>query len=117
MKAIRMENSTDTGNESRLNNLLVAYREACTIPEAHPNFMPGLWARIESRERSNSIFGRMARGLVTAALAASVVLGLIGVVQEANVPLNGTYIEAVAADHMSNLEAFHLDRISEIEFR
>ena len=112
-----MDTSTGTENESRLNQLLVAYREACAVPEAGTNFMPELWARIESRERSNNIFGRMAKTLVTAALAASVVLGLIGVVQDANTPLNGTYIEAVAADQVATLEPFHLERISEIEFR
>ena len=112
-----MDNTPDTGKESRLNELFVVYREACVAPEADPGFMPALWARIESRERSNNIFGRMAKTLVTAALAASVVLGLIGVFQDANTPLNGTYIEAVAADQVATLEPFHLERISEIEFR
>lgn len=112
-----MDNTPDTGKESRLNELFVVYREACVAPEADPGFMPALWARIESRERSDNVFGRMAKTLVTAALAASVLLSLMVGLQEANEPLNGTYMEAVAADHVSDLEPFHLERISEIEFR
>jgi len=76
------------------------------VPEASPNFMPGLWARVEARESSRNIFGRMARALVTAALAASVVIGLLVSFEEANQPLTGTYIEAVAADRVSTLEPF-----------
>jgi hypothetical protein len=102
--------------ETRLNELFVAYRDACPVPEGSANFMPGLWARVEARERSGNILGRMAKALVTAALAASVVLGLLVSFREANEPLNGTYIDAMTADHVATLEPFHLERISELEF-
>ena len=119
-----MDNFRDHGKEmhsaaqeKRLSELFVAYREACVVPEGSSDFMPGLWARVEARERSGNIFSRMAKGVVTAALAASVVIGLLVTFVESNQPLNGTYIEAVAADHVSTLEPFHLERISELEFQ
>src|SRR5438128_1328225 len=86
---------SDLKKDARLNELFLAYRDACVVPGASPNFMPGLWARVEARENSRNIFGRMARALVTAALAASVVLGLLVSFEEANQPLTGTYIEAL----------------------
>ena len=64
--------------EARLDELFLAYREAYPDPEPSVNFTPKLWARIEAREVSTNLFGRMAKALVTAALAASVILGLIG---------------------------------------
>lgn len=103
--------------EVRLNELFLAYREACVVPEASTNFMPGLWARVEAREGSRNLLGRMAKQLVTAALAASVLLGLLASVEEANQPLNGTYIEALAADQVASLEPMHLERISELEYK
>jgi hypothetical protein len=103
--------------EARLNELFLAYRDACFIPEPSPNFMPGLWARVEARERSGNLLGRMAKGFVTAALAASALIGLLVSFEESNAPLTGTYIEAVAADHVATLEPFHLERISELEFQ
>lgn len=102
--------------ETRLNELFVAYRDACVSPQAGANFMPGVWARVEARERSGNLMRRMARALVTVSVAASVVIGLLVTFQEANAPLNGTYMEAVAADHVATLEPFHLERISELEF-
>jgi hypothetical protein len=39
--------------------------------------MPELWAKIEARQASTTIFNRMAKALVTAALGASVVMGLL----------------------------------------
>jgi hypothetical protein len=111
------ENSRNSAQDQRLNELFLAYREACVEPEAGVNFMPGLWARVEARERSGNILGRMAKAVVTAALAASVVIGLVVTFEESNRPLNGTYIEAVTADHVSTLETFHLERISELEFQ
>src|SRR5262245_29520011 len=116
-----MEDFRDPGRESeqeaRLNELFLAYRDAAVVPEPSATFMPALWARVEARERSGNVLGRMAKALVTAALAASVVLGLLVSVEESNQPLNSTYIEAVAADHVATLEPFHLERISELEYQ
>jgi hypothetical protein len=106
----------DIAASDALDNLLHAYREACPDPEPGVNFMPQLWAKIEARENSSNLFGRMAKALVTAALAASVILGLLmSISRQTSVNYNGTYLEALTADHASGLEPLNLDRISELE--
>jgi hypothetical protein len=102
-------------SEARLDELFRAYRNACPEVEATPVFMPQVWARIETRQHSSTVFTRLARGLVTAALAASVILALMVSFRESSEPLNETYIEAVAADHLSSLGAFQIERISELD--
>jgi hypothetical protein len=91
---------------------------ACPIPEASANFMPALWARIEAREVSTNWFGSVAKTLVTAALAASVILGVmisISSINQSPAFFNATFVEALRADHASTLEPLHLDRISQLE--
>ena len=107
-------------HESRneeLTEWLRAYRYACPEPEASVNFMPELWAKIESRQVSSNLFGRMAKALVTAALAVTVLMGLMVSTynRQNDASFNGTYIEALAADHASTLEPLNLERISELE--
>jgi hypothetical protein len=103
--------------ELRLDELFRAYRAACPEPEASVNFMPEIWAKIEARQISTNLFGRMAKALVTVALAATVVLGLVASVKQSNsaANFNGTYMEALTADHISSLEPLNLERISELE--
>ena len=67
----------NSGERERLDELFRAYRTACPDPEASVNFMPAMWAGIEAREGSTKWFGRVAKTLVTAALAASVILGMM----------------------------------------
>lgn len=103
-------------SESRLDELFLAYRQACPDQEATPNFMPQLWARIEAREASTNWFGRVAKALVTAALAATVILGMM--ISSANKPnafFNATFVDAVQADQMAGLEPLHIDRLAQLE--
>jgi hypothetical protein len=100
--------------ETRLNGLFRAYAEACPDREPTVNFMPRLWAGIEAREASRNVFGRMARALVTAALATSAILALL-LSMNTDRGFSGTFVQALTADHVSQLEPFHLDRISEME--
>jgi hypothetical protein len=59
----------------------------------------------------------MAKALVTVALAATVLLGVVASVKQSNSTANysGTYMEALTADHISSLEPLSLERISELE--
>jgi anti-sigma-K factor RskA len=100
--------------ESRLDDLFRAYALACPDPEPSANFMPRVWARIEARQATRNVFGRMAKALVTAALAASAILSLL-VSMNSDRQYSGTFFQALTADHISQLEPFHLDRISEME--
>ena len=56
-------------DDQKLDALFRAYHDACVVPEASANFMPNLWARIESRQRFTFSFRRMANALTTAAVA------------------------------------------------
>lgn len=111
-----MEQGNSNEADTRLDEMFLAYRAACPIPEASPNFMPNMWARIEAREVSTNWFGRVAKALVTAALAASVILGmLISARNQSSAFFDATFVDALRADHASSLEPLHLDRISQLE--
>ena len=105
----------DHHRNAELNEWFRAYREACPVPEGSVNFMPDLWAKIEARQVSTNLFGRMAKALVTAALAATAILALMVSTYSKQMDYNGTYLEALSADHASSLEPLNLDRISELE--
>jgi hypothetical protein len=102
--------------EARLDGLFRAYRAACPVPDAGANFMPDLWAGIDARGVSTDWFGRAARALTIAALAASVILGIM--TSSTNPPsafFDATFVEALRADRASTLEPLHPDRISGLE--
>jgi hypothetical protein len=109
----------EQGNSSenaRLDEMFRAYRAACPDPDASANFMPNIWARIEARETSTNWFGSVAKALVTAALAASVILGMmVSSTSQSNAFFDATFVDALRADHNSSLEPLHLDRISQME--
>ena len=110
------DNNSAHSAELQLDQLLLAYRDSFPDPAPSANFTPELWARIEAREVSTNLFGRMAKALVTAALAASVILGLmVSTMSQKTQSFNGTYLEALSADHASSMEPLNLDRVSELE--
>jgi len=85
------------GDEERLDALFRAYRNACPDPEASANFMPGLWQKIESRQKFTFSFGRMANALATVAVALSIALGVYLSMPRSNPNYySPTYLEALA---------------------
>lgn len=111
-----MDDSKMNEIDSRLDDLFQAYRAACPDPEPSVNFMPEMWAKIEAREASSTVFNRMAKALVTAALGASVIMALMSASYNQPLPASdGSYIQALAADHVSDLEPFQVERISDLE--
>src|SRR5215467_15845022 len=85
------------GDDQKLDALFQAYRDACPDPEASANFMPNLWARIESRQSFTSVFQRMGNALATAAVALSLVLGAYMAIPRSNVgPTNQTYVDVLS---------------------
>lgn len=84
-------------NDQKLDTLFQAYREACVAPETSANFMPNLWARIESRQSFTFVLQRMGNALATGAVALSLVLGAYMAIPNsgANAP-NQTYVEVLA---------------------
>jgi hypothetical protein len=100
----------------RLDELFLAYRQACPDIDGSASFMPGVWAGIEAREVSTNWFGRVAKALVTAAVAASVILGLMmSSANRSNEYFNATFVDALQADHVAALEPLHIERISALE--
>src|ERR1039458_1102544 len=83
-------------DEERLDALFRAYRHACGAPESSANFMPDLWARIESRQTFTFSFRRMANAFVTAAVALSIALGAYMSIPRSSAQFPQTYIEALA---------------------
>jgi len=78
-----------------------AFRD-CPTPEPSVNFMPTLWARIESRQRFAFSFRRMAGAFITAALALSVALGIYLALPQSNQAYySQTYIEATANSNLN----------------
>lgn len=111
---------SDTGLNAHLDSLFHAYRQACPDPEPSVNFMPELWAKIEARQASTTIFNRMAKALVTAALGASVVMGLLSASYTYTPPPpaganDGSFLQALENDHVRDLEPLQIERISELE--
>ena len=89
-------NSMRGSDEQNLDALFRAYHQACVAPEASANFMPELWARIDSRQTFTFSFRRMANAFVTAAVALSIALGVYMSVPRAASQFPQTYIEALA---------------------
>jgi hypothetical protein len=89
----------DRHQGERLSALFRAYGKACIAPEPSANFMPQLWQRIESRQTFSFFFGRVARGFVTAAVAATVAMAVYLTIPHASGPYTTTYIEVLAASH------------------
>ena len=102
------------GDEARLDALFMAYREACPDRDPGAEFMPQLWQKIEARDRFSTVFGRVARNLVTAAVALSVLLGLAVSLSSRVAPLpSESYVEVLAEDNTpQNLEYFEPVEIS-----
>ena len=91
------------GSDEALNALFASYRDACTDPEPSVNFMPQLWRKIESQERTSKVFTRWTRNLVTAALALSTLLALAVEISRSRVATlpSETYVEVLAEDNAS----------------
>ncbi len=94
-------------HDKLLDALFAAYREACTAPEASPNFMPRLWQQIEARRSVSYVFGHWTRVLVTAAVAICVALSLLQAYWPAGPTFySQTYIEALQEETSSDSPAY-----------
>jgi len=106
----------NSSDDARLDDMFRAYREACPDTEVSANFMPNMWARIDARENTTNWFGRFAKALVTAAVAASIILGMmISSAKQYNGYFDSTFVEALRADQNSSLEPLQIERISMME--
>jgi hypothetical protein len=108
------QNDQMGSEEVRLDALFQAYRASCPDPEASANFMPQLWQKIEARERSSTMFGRLARNLLTAALALSSIMAIALTISHSRMSAlpSETYVEVLAEDQArQSLDYFEPVRI------
>jgi hypothetical protein len=109
---------TVSAGDTGLDEMFRVYRAACEAPDPGANFMPNIWAGIEAREVSTNWFGRFAKTLVAAALAASTILGVtISSARQSGAFFNSTVVEALRASEASTLEPISLDRLSELDIK
>jgi len=100
-------NSMRGNDDQKLDALFGAYRAACGGPEPGANFMPNLWARIESRQSFTFTFRRMANAFATAAVALSLALGVyMAVPKSSSAVYNESYVEALAAANLPDTSEF-----------
>jgi hypothetical protein len=96
-------NSMHGSDDQKLDALFRAYHDACAAPEASANFMPNLWARIESRQRFTFSFRHMANILTTSAVALSLVLGIyMAIPRSSSMDYSQTYVEVLAEANPSD---------------
>lgn len=67
----------DQNRISDIDALLASYRSAVEVPDASPDFMPGLWNRIEQRRTVPYSFRRLASAFVTAGAALCLAMTLL----------------------------------------
>jgi hypothetical protein len=89
------DNERREGADEPIQALFAAYREACPDPEPSQDFMPQLWQRIEASRSFSSHLKRLAQGIITAAAAAALLMGIYLTRPEPNSP--PSYLETLAA--------------------
>ena len=100
-------NPVNEGNQGeRLDALFRAYGEACVAPEPSANFMPHLWQKIEARQTFSFFFGRVARGFVTAAVAASLAMAVYLATPRNSPAYTATYFDVLAASRTDNPDLY-----------
>lgn len=83
---------------AELNEVFLAYRNAAIQPEPGRDFMPGMWARIEQRQKVTYSFRRLASGFVTAAAALCLLMSVALWSPTQSVLTAETYVEVLADD-------------------
>lgn len=96
--------------DPRVARLFAEYRQALPDMEGSSAFLPGLWQRIDARQNYATGFRRVARMIITAAAAVSLLMGAWIVNQRQSAYYNNTYVELLAAgthDGMDEVEIVH----------
>ena len=83
---------------AELTEVFQAYRHSAVEPEPGRDFMPGVWTRIEQRQKLTYSFRRLAGGFVTAAAALCLVMSVALWSPSQQVLTAETYVEVLADD-------------------
>ena len=117
------DNHGSMGDDERLDALFRAYRQACPDPEPSADFMPRLWQKIEARERAPLLFGKLARNLVTIALALSVMMAVaVSLTRlDTRVYSKQSYVEVLEAndlhENLDNFAPVHVEPVSDTGYQ
>jgi hypothetical protein len=79
--------------------LFRSYRDSFDGIDGSANFMPGLWAKIDSRRRVTYSFGRLASAFVTAAFLICLIMSGTLLTTQSNQPSSAyqsSYVDALA---------------------
>jgi hypothetical protein len=87
-----------------LNSLFRAYRDSGEYGDPDPNFMPGIWEKIEARRSGSLLFRRVARVFATGTVALAILIGT-AVSFTTPEPSDYTWVETVANDNLSQVAA------------
>jgi hypothetical protein len=96
------------GIETRLESLWADYHRSLPDSEPGPDFMPGLWRKIDASQSTLSSIRRWSRGLVTAAAAAALVMMVFLALPSGHLSpvYTATYLDALAADQSPDRLAY-----------
>jgi hypothetical protein len=97
---------SESAQDQTLDRLLHAYRQAAEYGEPSANFMPELWARIESRRSTSVGFERLARIFATGALAVTLLTGVYMTLSPAPPPVEETWVENVVNHQLAQRSAY-----------
>jgi hypothetical protein len=89
-------------DDHQLDVLFARYRAACPEPDASPEFMPKLWARIEGPRSFSFVFQRLGRFLLTGSAATCLLFLALNMMPHSTVSAARTgyasYTDALSAD-------------------
>ncbi|MBI2680276.1 MAG: hypothetical protein HYX25_04620 [Candidatus Solibacter usitatus] len=117
------EDHGSMGDDARLDALFRAYRQAVPDPEPSADFMPRLWQKIEARERVPLLFGKLARNLVTIAVALSVMMAVaVSLTRlDTHVYSKQSYVEVLEAndlhENLDNFAPVHVEPVSDMGYQ
>jgi len=111
-----METPRLANSDLKLDRLLRAYRESCPDPEPGVNFMPELWARIESRNTFSFFVRRLSSRFLTAAVALTLAMAAYLYYPGTAGPYySESYVDALAAPYVDSLMAHVNDSVDLLE--
>ncbi|GAB4413296.1 MAG: hypothetical protein OHK0021_21220 [Bryobacter sp.] len=97
MRENMQENMQEEGGSPELAALWGSYRNACPETDAQPNFMPGLWQRIEERRKKEAWIFHWANAFAATAAVVAIVSGAMFYSKPAPVPQRA-YIEKLTEE-------------------
>jgi hypothetical protein len=98
-------------NPDELTALFAAYRDACPEIETGPDFIPGIWTKIDARQSFWFSFERLGRGFAAAAVAVCLLLAVLNFTSNPRSLHDVSYLDGLAAEHTSAEQTFYAEGI------